>query len=177
MRYVGDSSSTAKATDAYLRMPQQDMSLEKVAYEAACRALSSQEDELNQLRSRTGTLLAAGSITASFLGAQTLGHGSGLGTLGALALVAFVCFMLPSIYVLLPKEGFIFSLNGTILYEELYAFRDDPAEYYRRLTYWLEGFWDLNDEKTQTLTQSFFAAAAFLATGVVLWALALRTTL
>ena len=41
---------------------------ERLAYEAAQRALDKQERLIDELRSRTGLLLAAASLAASFLG-------------------------------------------------------------------------------------------------------------
>jgi hypothetical protein len=41
---------------------------EKLAYEAALRGLDKQENLLEELRTRTGVLLAASSLAASFLG-------------------------------------------------------------------------------------------------------------
>jgi hypothetical protein len=41
---------------------------EKLAYEAALRGLDKQEGLLEELRTRTGVLLAASSLAASFLG-------------------------------------------------------------------------------------------------------------
>jgi hypothetical protein len=49
--------------------------LAELSYEAAVRALDLQERAIEQLRARTGTLLAASSLTASFLGAQAIQHG------------------------------------------------------------------------------------------------------
>jgi hypothetical protein len=155
---------------------QDSAALEKTAYEAALRALAGQADEFNQMRSRTGTLLAAGSITTSFLGAQAVGHGP-LGFFGGAALVAFVSFLLPCIYVLLPKRDFIFSISGTVLYENLYEFRREPAEFYRRLTYWLQGFWEHNQQKIESVTRFFLWGAISLTAQIALWALALRATL
>jgi len=43
---------------------------EKLAYEAALRSLDKQEGLLEELRARTGVLLAASSLAASFLGQQ-----------------------------------------------------------------------------------------------------------
>jgi hypothetical protein len=62
--------------------------LAELSYDAGVRALDLQERGLEQLRARTGVLLAASSLTASFLGAQTIQHESGLGVLGGLALVS-----------------------------------------------------------------------------------------
>jgi hypothetical protein len=46
--------------------------LEEVTYEAGRDALSDQEALVAGIRQRTGTLLAAGAIVASFLGATTI---------------------------------------------------------------------------------------------------------
>jgi hypothetical protein len=62
--------------------------LSEIAYQTALRALDVQERGVEQLRARAGTLLAASSVTASFLGAQTIQRTGELGTLGALALAS-----------------------------------------------------------------------------------------
>lgn len=51
--------------------------LATLSYQAAVRALDLQERAVDQLRSRTGTLLAATSLTASFLGGQTIAASMG----------------------------------------------------------------------------------------------------
>jgi hypothetical protein len=62
--------------------------LAELSYEAGVRALDLQEERgLEQLRARTGILLAASSLTATFLGAQAISHTSGIGVLGGLALL------------------------------------------------------------------------------------------
>jgi hypothetical protein len=48
--------------------------LAEIAYQRAVHALGQQEAALNELRSRTGTLLAAEAITTSFLGAAAVQH-------------------------------------------------------------------------------------------------------
>jgi hypothetical protein len=62
---------------------------EKLAYEAALRGLDKQENLLEELRTRTGVLLAASSLAASFLGQQAFQNPSPRG-LAITALVAFV---------------------------------------------------------------------------------------
>lgn len=59
----------------------------QLAYETSLRALTQQEASLNEIRSRAGTLLAASSIVASFLGGQALTNHS-VGWLGLVALIA-----------------------------------------------------------------------------------------
>lgn len=52
--------------------------LAELSCEAAVRALDVQERAIEQLRQRTGTLLAASSLTASFLGAQAIQRAHGM---------------------------------------------------------------------------------------------------
>ena len=95
--------------------------LADLSYDAGVRALDLQERAVEQLRSRTGTLLAAASLTASFLGGQTISHTRQLGALEVLALAALAASVGLCVYVLMPKEGFTFSLNAAGAYEELFA--------------------------------------------------------
>jgi hypothetical protein len=147
--------------------------LAEMSYDAAVRALDLQERGVEQLRARTGTLLAASSLTASFLGAQTIQRGSGLDMLGVFALVALACSILLCTYVLLPKSGFVFSLNATTMYESLFEVADDEHEVRRRLVYWLEEYWQANQAKIDNLDRYYFAAAAALMLQLVFWSWAL----
>src|SRR2546430_5509676 len=124
--------------------------LEKLAYETALSALKSQEDELNQLRTRTGTLLAAGSLTASFFGAQSLSR-SGTGPWSGLAIVAFVFSTLPCLYLLALKSGLVFSLSGSGVYQELKAKKDDMAGGFTDVTRCRPTLRDGNHEKKDPL--------------------------
>lgn len=151
--------------------------LERLAYESALRALDAQERALTELRARTGTLLAAAALVASFLGAQTIQHSNRLATLEALALVALAVSIAACTYVLLPKREFVFSLDGTRLFEELYEHRDDVPELHRRLTYWLESYWRDNQDKIEDLSSWFFAAAVGLVAQLVFWTWALADTI
>jgi hypothetical protein len=141
------------------------------------RALDLQESGLEQLRARTGILLAASSLTASFLGAQTIQHASGLGVLGGLALVSLAASVLLCVYVLLPKQRFEFSLKAPQVYETLFEFRDDEEEIRRRLAYWLEEFWQRNHDRIDELGRYFFAAAVALILQLVFWTFALASNI
>jgi hypothetical protein len=70
--------------------------------------------------------------------------------------------------VLMPKENLVFAISGRGLFEGLYAYRDDPAEVYRRLTYDLERFWGENDRILAPLFRWFRLAALGLALEVIL---------
>jgi tetrahydromethanopterin S-methyltransferase subunit B len=106
--------------------------LERIAAEASLRALAEQERNLHDLRDRAGTLLAAGALTVSFLGAQAL-EMAGLGIAAWLAIASFVLCLLPTLYVLLPRKDLTFTLDGPIVYERLWQFNDDPTEIHYRL--------------------------------------------
>src|SRR5207237_5438687 len=128
-------------------------------------------------RARTGTLLAASSLTASFLGAQAIAHTIGLGVLGGLALVSLAASIGLCVYVLLPKEGFIFSLNAPHVYEQLFAVRDDDEEVHRRLAYWLHEFWQANQIRIDELGRYYLGAAVALGFQLVFWSWALASNI
>jgi hypothetical protein len=141
---------------------------ERLAYEAALRALDKQERLIDELRNRTGLLLAAASLAASFLGREAFAGHPKRG-LAILALVAFLLAVGASVYVLLPKTGkFVFAMVGAGLYEGLYELKDDLGEVYRRLTYYLDRFWDDNDVELQKLFRAFRLAAVGLSAEIVI---------
>jgi hypothetical protein len=149
--------------------------LTDLSYAAAVRALEVQERAVDQLRARTGLLLAATSLTASFLGAQTLQHANGIDTLEGLALVSLLISVGTCTYVLLPKKGFVFSLSGAEMYEELFEFDDDEMR--QRLIYWLEAYWQGNQMSVESLGRYFFAAAVAFLFQLILWSWALTVTI
>jgi hypothetical protein len=135
--------------------------LAQLSYEAAMRSLERQEARLEELRARTGVLIAASALAASFLGETAFKHPDPRG-LALLALGAFIISIVASVYVLLPKKDLIFVQSGKGLYEGLYPFRDDIPEVYRRLAYDLDRFWESNDTKIKRLTHSYMVAATAL---------------
>lgn len=140
--------------------------LERIAYESALRALDKQEKVLEEMRARTGVLLGASSLTVSLLGATALDRPNSA-ILVILALGAFVASLGASLFVLLPRDGFVFSVNGPEIYEELYEFRLDVGEVHRRLAYDLQRFWDGNDVLLTPVREAFRLAAWALALEVV----------
>jgi hypothetical protein len=149
--------------------------LAQIAYEASQRALDKQERLLDEIRSRTGLLLAASSLAASFLGRPALEAEPA--SLAVLALVAFLLSIATSIYVLLPKRNLVFSLIGSTLYEALYEFRADTADVHRRLAYQLDRFWVANDTEVQRILWAFRISATGLALEIVLLLTGLTGTL
>lgn len=150
--------------------------LERVAYEASLRGLDKQEQVFSELRARTGILLAASAVAASFLGQQAFERPAPT-VFRALALMAFLVSIAASVYVLLPKKDLTFSLAGARVFEELYPYRNDLAEVHRRLAYDLDRFWEHNDVILGRLLVAFRVAALALAAEVVLLVAILAGTL
>jgi hypothetical protein len=147
--------------------------LAELSYDSAVRALDLQERAVEQLRARTGTLLAASSLTASFLGAQTIQHTGGLGALGVLALISLVSSIVLCVYVLLPKRGFVFGVNAPTMYETLYEIGKNEEQLRRRLIYWLDEYWKANQTGIDVLDRYYFGAAIALTLQLVFWSWAL----
>ncbi|HMI82130.1 MAG TPA: hypothetical protein VK480_10115 [Solirubrobacterales bacterium] len=135
--------------------------LEKLAYEAALRGLDKQEGLLEELRGRTGILLAASSLAASFLGQQAFRFPSPKGFAIA-ALAAFVASIASSVFILLPKRNLVFAPAGGDVYSSFYAVRKDLSEVYRRLAYDLDRFWESNDKEIGHMSKAFTIAAGLL---------------
>lgn len=135
--------------------------LEQIAYDNALRALDKQEKVLEDLRARTGMLLAAASLAVSLLGNNAF-QGSRPVLVVVIALAAFVLTFATSLFVLLPRQ-FVFTLEGVRVYEELFTFRDDPAEIHRHLAYGMERVWTENNERIAPAERALHIAAWSLA--------------
>ncbi len=148
-------------------------SVEELSFQLTADALAEQERALNALRARAGTIVAAASISGSFLGAK-VSHGS-LGGWGISALVVFVLCLASAIWVLLPHE-LTFAFRG----EALLAVSDhegveDVTEAYRAAGIWIEPYLDDNRDKIATLSSWFTASCILLAVEVILWTISVTS--
>ncbi len=100
--------------------------LEEITYEAGRSALADQESLIAGIRQRTGTLLAAHALVASFLGA-TVVRARGLHSFGWLALVALVLGLLAAAVLLAPWR-LKFAVDARELYDELYEQASSEAQ-------------------------------------------------
>ncbi len=102
--------------------------LEEITYEAGRGALGDQESLVAGIRQRTGTLLAAHALVASFLGGTTL-RDQGLSALGWVALVALVLGLVAAAILLAPWQ-LRFAMDARKLFDDLYtqASTEAPAE-------------------------------------------------
>lgn len=153
--------------------PPDTSALAKLAYEFSLRSLTLQDASLNDLRARTGTLIAAASIVTSFLGGAAITR-DGLDGWSVAALVAFVSSVVCATWVLLPKSNLVFSLRGSRLYEdEVKADVFKIGETHRRLAYWLDDYHDRNDMKIRRLFAWYRAATGALLLEVGFWSVQL----
>jgi len=140
----------------------------ELAYQLSLRALAQQEGRLNELRARTGTLLAAAALVASFLGATAIDKG-GFDYWTALALAALVASTALATRVLLPQSGLIFALRGSALFEAETEQEVGITETYRRLAYWLEGYYDGNEPEIDSLITFYRLSVLSLLLEVAFW--------
>lgn len=131
---------------------------ERLAYEAALRSLDKQEGLLDELRTRTNTLLAVSALAASVLGQEAF-RGADSKVLTIMALAAFAVSVAGSVFVLLPKRKLAFAESGVGIHEGLYALRDDLPEVYRLLVYELDRRWAWNDLQIAWLARAYTVAA------------------
>lgn len=142
-------------------------SIEELSYRLTSEALAEQERALNALRARAGTIVAAASISGSFLGAK-VSHGS-LDAWAVVALIAFVLCLGCAIWVLLP-HSLVFAFRG----EALLGMSDqegveDVAQAYRAVGIWIEPYLDANRDKIGQLSAWFTVSCILLAAEVLCW--------
>ncbi len=103
--------------------------IEELSFNLTADALAEQERALNAPRARAGTIVAAASVSGSFLGAK-VAHGS-IGGWGVAALLAFVFCLASAIWVLRPHD-LTFAFRGeALLAVSDHEGVDDVAQAYR----------------------------------------------
>jgi hypothetical protein len=100
--------------------------LEEIVFQAGRDALTDQDGVVTGIRQRTGTLLAAHALVASFLGATTV-KAKGLHGFSWAALVALVLGLVISA-VLLSNWKLRFAIDAPDFYAELYDEAASEAE-------------------------------------------------
>jgi hypothetical protein len=100
--------------------------LEEIVYQAGRDALADQDAVVTGIRQRTGTLLAAHALVASFLGATTV-KAKGLHGWSWWAVAALVVGLAIAA-VLLSNWKLRFAIDAPELYDELYQAAVDEAE-------------------------------------------------
>jgi hypothetical protein len=146
----------------------------KLAYEVSIRALEQQSSVLDELRARTGVLLAALSLSASFLGAQALKN-PGFSAWSWAAIGSFAVSGLLSLRVLWPSGGWKFTANAKTIVEDVNSDKsltlDQMYETYAEDN---QEVWEENSRKRlKPLIWFFRIAVLTLVLQVAFWLIAL----
>ena len=154
------------------RMP----AVEEIAYLESQRALDMQTASLDELRGRTGYMLAAAGVISAFFGPVAFDDGIGLS--GVLAIVAFAAVAGLCVYVLLPRfadeaSGWIASNDAKIIVDEhVYVdVPDTPEELWQFLALWNATNSRANEKALQPLFKLYWLACILLAVDIGLWLL------
>ncbi len=148
--------------------------LEELVYSAAQRALDQQSTALSDLRTRTSTLVAAATLSASFLGAAAIGRNAPAWTV-VLAMGAFLLTGVFAGWVLWPART-LFALGADRVHEELDPNREDPAAYLLRAAYGLHNAYIENEAIIERRELVLRLALLALGAETLLWVLALALT-
>jgi hypothetical protein len=134
--------------------------LEEITYEAGRSALADQESLVAGVRQRTGTLLAAHALVASFLGATAVRDG-GLDALGWAAVAALVLGLLVAAVLLAPWR-LKFAVDARELYDELYwqAASEAPNETLGWLAAAGYGYQDLREQNAKRVRHMSWLSGA-----------------
>jgi hypothetical protein len=148
---------------------------EEIAYRESERMIATQIQSFDELRSRTGLLLAATAVTGSFLGAAALERDHDLNGLGILALLVFAIGIGACLYVLWPqRDAYKFVLSPNILLDSWTDGRyGDPVAMKRFIARKREEHYDQNKKKIDRLFTAFRVASVAIGVEVILWVLQL----
>jgi len=146
-----------------------------LVYEESQRALDQQGAALDNLRTRTGVVVAAAAIVSSFLGGQALRSGDDFTIWSLLAIAALAVVGVAAILVLWPTGGWVFvNRVDTLLsgYIEDEGQDEKPAtidEMHTCIAQHNQRHWDENSEKLNTRYIAFQVACSALAFEVIFW--------
>jgi hypothetical protein len=125
---------------------------------------------LDGLQARTGTLLAAASITTAFIGGEALAREPGL-VLGAWAAIISFCVVGALAITILWPWTWRFSHDASVLIEDHVEVpaRSQTEQLQLFLAWTNDANWDLNQGKLERLFWCFRVGSLCLAAEVVLW--------
>jgi hypothetical protein len=143
--------------------------LAKLILDEAVRGLDMQSETLNELRNRTGVLIAAATIASALLGATALQrhpvtYGVNLAAVCVFGVVVFFCLC-----VLWPSDKWAFVYGAKTLDETYYERSVDPTQACRSMALGHANHRDANKRKLKRRFGFFLVACVALTGDVVLW--------
>ncbi len=150
--------------------------LEEITYEAGRHALADQEALVAGIMQRTGMLLAAHALVASFLGAAVI-RAHGLDGFGWIALCALV-LGLGVAAVLLAPWPLKFSVSARDLYNQLYErasaeAHDDELSWLAEAGYSYQAMCETNERKVRLMSWLSGALGILMISQTLAWLAAL----
>ena len=139
-------------------------------HEEALRGIARQQSVIENLRTRSGTLFAAASLVAAFLGAQALQREPRLDELAWIAVGSFVVLFVVAMSILWPWK-FKFVLNPEILIED-HMSKSVPQLQVYLARIWRENY-EWNQRKVNQLSVVFRLGLLALVVEVLAWLLRL----
>jgi hypothetical protein len=136
----------------------------------ARRAISVQVGQLDELRSRTGLLLAAAALSGSFLGSTAASGGISLDFWGGVAVIAFTVGVASCMVVLWPPkdDAWTFVTGPKQLIKDWVKNEQSGLSMQLFLAECLEDHYDANAERLKGLYRWFQVAAFSVGASVIL---------
>lgn len=142
--------------------------IEEVILEEARRAIANQVDSLTELRSRTGLLLAAATLTGSFLGSLASDHPKDFGPAGIAAVAFYAMAVLFCLLVLSVRFSAWTTVTSPKILASDWLDVDRKASMLRFLAEKLEDHYESNKEQMDKLFMRFQLAAFAVGLEVIL---------
>jgi hypothetical protein len=133
-----------------------------------------QSSVLDEIRTRTGILLSAASVSSAFLGAADLTRHPRFAFLTWLALGAFGLLVVICLRILRPHGGWCFAHDSEALLTEYVDSGTSIDEMHRQLARAADGHWETNNSKMKWMFRGFRAGSLFLGLSIALWLLDLN---
>jgi hypothetical protein len=147
---------------------------EELAYGESVRAIELQARSLDEVRTRTGVLLAAASVVSSFLGSEALKLAP-FGVIAGLALISFGVVLTVCIVILLPRGEWKFALGAKVLLEDWTGASPsgNTEAMLAFLAERLEKNWLANKDRIKGMLVLFQIAAVALGIEIMFWTIQL----
>jgi hypothetical protein len=128
-----------------------------------------QSASLDELRSRTGVLLAAASLSSAFLGATALKHHDVMFCASVAAIILFVAAIFFCLSVIWPSEDWDFAYSARTLDERYFAKGVDVSEMCRAMALGNADSRATNRERLKCRYTLFRWACGTLGSSIVIW--------
>lgn len=140
--------------------------LSALRYDAVVRSLDNQQGALTEVRSRTGLLISAASISTAFLGSVAAKGRPGFPPVFLFAVIPFGVSIVLALIILMPWPGWSFALRG----DTFRAFQTTPGTRIKdTLAVTIEKQVDSNEFRMNVMSWFFGISSLALLWSIVAW--------